>query len=442
MIIIQKPQPFSGLNMLLTFILFNALLISCGSDDASPGQIDTEVLAAPASVSARDIANNGNASDLQINFTKPSSTSLINEFKLFIVSASEKNNFDSLVAVNNNFGIVVSKSTSGIVQLQSTDLDADGDAVIEGKSYVVFGLSVGIDQLGGALSAPSDEFILEQKSAVRTLTSAIQAGSGGMDTDSDGNIYMGDFGATLNGGGSRVVKISPDGVVSTFATGLNGASGNDFDSEGNLYQSSITGGFISKISPTGSVEQYASAGLNGPVGVVVAPDGSLFVADCGSNSIKKVDTDGTVTVFSQSSLLNNACPNGIDMDADGNLYIALFSSGNIVKIDTDGEGSVFASIPGSNNGHLLIKDNTMYVVARGSHLIYTVDMSTQSVNVFAGNGTRGLGNGALDEASFSFPNDLAFSPDGSKLYINDVDPGAGAQNNLSPVYIRVIDIVE
>jgi len=84
----------------------------------------------------------------------------------------------------------------------------------------------------------------------------------------------------------------------------------------------------------------------------------------------------------------------------------------------------------------------MYVVARSAHQLYTVNMTNGEVLLFAGNGNRGNENGALSEATFSFPNDLSFSPDGSKIYINDVDPNAGASSNISPVVIRVIELVE
>ena len=55
-----------------------------------------------------------------------------------------------------------------------------------------------------------------------------------MEVDLQGRIYAADFGMTLNGGGSTVRRISPDGQVSTWASGLNGASGNAFDSQGQL----------------------------------------------------------------------------------------------------------------------------------------------------------------------------------------------------------------
>ena len=64
-------------------------------------------------------------------------------------------------------------------------------------------------------------------------------------------------------------KITPGGVVSTFATGLNGPTGLAFDSSGNLYVANYDNGSgttISKITPGGTVSTFAT-GLNGSEGL-------------------------------------------------------------------------------------------------------------------------------------------------------------------------------
>lgn len=216
---------------------------------------------------------------------------------------------------------------------------------------------------------------------------------------------------------------------------MNGASGNDFDAEGNLYQSSIIGGFVSKIGPDGESTVIAE-GLNAPVGLSVQEDGSIYVGECFS-TVKKIAPDGTITLISDSPLL--ACANGIDLDENGNIYVANFNDSNVIKITPQGVTTVFATLPGNNNGHLLYKDGLVYVAARSVHQIYTITLSG-SVTLLAGTGTQEITNGPVGEAAFSFPNDLAFSPDGTKLYINDTHPGV-AGITISPVILRVIDLV-
>lgn len=427
------------LKAVLSFI-FATFLFSCGSDD-SPPPVASEI-STPGSVALLDVSNTGGANDLEFIY-ELTSTDNIAEIRLYLVKEDQAGTFNisqAQTSANDHYQVI--NVSVRKIRVVAGQLDSDGDPIVEDVSYVAFALALSSNvDLEDKLSSSSGSLTLQQLSAVSTLTDPITAGSGGMDADDAGNIYMGDFGPNLNGGGSRVIKITSTGVVSTYATGLNGASGNDFDPDGNLFQSNITGSFISKIAPDGSTTTFASSGIMGPVGVVVADDGSLFVANCGNNTIWKVNPGGTTEMFSDSPLLAT-CPNGIDMDAAGNVYTALFGNGNIIKITPDGTASIFANIPGANNGHLLIRGDVMYVIARSAHQVYTVDMNSTVVSLLAGTGARGSTNGPLSQASFSFPNDLAFSPDGTKIYINDVDPSAGDQSNISPVVIRVIDLVD
>lgn len=272
---------------------------------------------------------------------------------------------------------------------------------------------------------------------ITTLGGPIQAGSGGMEVDKAGNIYMSNFGLYLNrAGGAEVYKMTPTGEVSVFAKGFNGASGNDIGPDGLFYQSNVSGRKISVVKADGSVSDFATDGFFSPVGLVKTKD-ALFVANCGNGTIAKVNADCTTAVFAQDPLLK--CPNGLEMDDDGNLYAANFSSGDVVKIDKAGKVSVLATIPGNNNGHLVYRNNRFYVVGRGAHQIYTVDMDGK-VELLAGTGKMGNDDGPANQATFRFPNDLAFSPDGTRLYINDV--GAETQDGvlLGPVVIRVLHL--
>lgn len=423
-----------------TFIML-LLLVSCG-DGADPPP-DEPQLTAPFNIDLRDVANWGDERDLELSFEKPSDLSLVEEFRLYLVKSEDAETFDNETALQLDSDSYISmniSASSNQVMFEDGFIDIDGDVIVEGMEYTFFILAIGIDDLGSVLSLPSNSLQLAQKTAVRTLTGSINAGSGGMDVDDDGNIYMADFGATTGGPpGTRVLKITSTGEVSTFASGLNGASGNDFDNKGNLFQSNINGGSnsLSKIAPDGTVTTFAT-GFTNPVGVVFDGTSKFYVCNCGNNTISEVDQDGTVALFSTSSLFN--CPNGIDIDNSGNLYVANFGNGTIVKVDPSGTASAFATIPGNNMGHLLIRGSVIYVVARGLNSIYRVSLQGQ-VTKFAGTGARGLENGSLNQATFSLPNDMAFSPDGSRIYINDVDGSDPDATIIKPVVIREIHIV-
>lgn len=421
------------------FLPFSLLIMffGCSDGDSTPA---SPVLDAPTGLDVRDVSNFGNGQDMELGFEPPGDLSLVSEFRIYVVKAENATSFDSLAAagISNNYEAVEASENYIKVVLTATSKDVDGDLILEGQAYQLFVSSVGTENNGSPLSSASASIMLEQRSAVRTITGVIQAGSGGMDMDANGNIYMGDFGSTLDAGGKNVYKITPEGEVAIFNSAMNGASGNDFDKDGNLYQSS-TVGFMSKITPEGVSSTFASGFSGGLIGVSVQDDGRLYTCNCGGNLINEVSADGVISTYVASPLFN--CPNGIDVDAEGNLYVANFGNGDVVKVTPAKEVSVFATVPGGNNGHLLIHGDFIYVVARRGNAIYQVDFEGK-VSKFAGSGSRGTANGNLSQATFSLPNDIAISADGRKMYINDVAGGSLDERIISPVVIREIDVIE
>lgn len=273
---------------------------------------------------------------------------------------------------------------------------------------------------------------------VSTLAT-VDAGSGGITVAPNGDVYTSDFGPVLGRSpepGTKIFKISPAGEATLFADGLNGASGSEWGADGAFYQSNIRGNVVSRIR-NGKVETFATEGFQSPVGIVQKSDGSFLVANCGSASIQRVLPDGSTERFVQSSLL--ACPNGITLDGDGNAYVANFMNGNVVKITANGEASVLAEIPGNNNGHLYFRDGVLWVVARSAHQIYRVTLDGE-VELIAGSGAKGGADGPAAEASFCFPNDLGFSPDGRYLYVNEVADETSNGQKLGPTRVRRIDL--
>ena len=81
----------------------------------------------------------------------------------------------------------------------------------------------------------------------------------------------------------HIYKFPPNGVPSTFASGLNGPGVLAFDRVGNLFVG--LGGQILKFTPAGSRSIFAS-GLNGPGGLAFDGAGNLFVSDFGGNIYK------------------------------------------------------------------------------------------------------------------------------------------------------------
>ena len=86
------------------------------------------------------------------------------------------------------------------------------------------------------------------------------------------------FVSVSDAGGGKIFEFTPDGVQSTFASGLN-PGGLAFDSAGNLF---VVGGgpAIYKFSPEG-VQSTFALGLSSPKALAVDPAGNLVVTDVG-----------------------------------------------------------------------------------------------------------------------------------------------------------------
>ncbi len=271
----------------------------------------------------------------------------------------------------------------------------------------------------------------------------LEGGTGGLSMDSEGNVYSSEFGNWLGNtpagesrGGTRVFQITPDGEVSVFAQGFLGASGSAINTAGEFFQSNIGGNFISRVDSKGKVHKFCSEGIQNPVGLEVDPDGTLWVANCGSGSIQKITPEGKSTQFVTSPLLK--CPNGITRGADGNLYVANFSDGNVIQITPEAKVKVLATLPGNNNGHLVYEHGSLWVVARSAHQIWRVELDGTKTLV-AGTGEQGDSDGLPGEATFSLPNDLGFSPDGTILYVNEVADVESKGQKLYPTRLRTIE---
>jgi sugar lactone lactonase YvrE len=152
--------------------------------------------------------------------------------------------------------------------------------------------------------------------------------------------------------------------------------------------------------------------------------GDVYVANCRDNSIAKVAADGTVSPFAKSELFK--CPNGISFDREGNLYVVNFRDNKMLKIDPKGVVMLFATISEKGLGHLCFKEDRFYVTAFESHEIYEV-MLDGTIKRILGNGKRGVVDGADAKARLSFPNGIAYSQWGHRLYINEyVNDSAGS----------------
>lgn len=414
-----------------------AVLTWVGCSEPAPTALDRDT--APVVSWVIDAGNAGDATDLRVRLRPPvSRSSGVTGFRVFLVAEADDAAFDETTAEQAPKGSFLElppclRGDTTVVFGASTSTTG-GDPIGNGERYVVRAQALLGPESASVLSA-GVSVALEHADIVETIA-WFPGGTGGLEIDAAGNVYAADFGASLDGPpGSVIRKVSPEGVVEVWAEGLVGASGNALASNGDLFQSNIAGASVSRITPDGETSTFAQGLEGGPVGIAVSPGDTLHVVNCGRGQIHRISPDGQNTVWVRDPLLR--CPNGITLADDGNFYVANFDDGAVLRVTPDGDVSVLTTLPGGNLGHLLFGNGVLYVVARGAHQIYQVTLEGRAT-LLAGSGTRGALDGTAVDAQLSLTNDLALSPDGRRLYFNDVVPTTGNPRTISPTRLRAV----
>ena len=185
---------------------------------------------------------------------------------------------------------------------------------------------------------------------------------GGIANDAAGNLYVTDNNSR-DGLNSRVRKITPAGVVTTYAQGLRGPEGIAVDGNGIIYVSQAEAQ-IMKIAKDGTVSLLAgktvtgkdngtgaNASFNNPVWLTLDKTGNIYVADIGNNLIRKITPAGEVTTVAGSSANGSqdgigaaasfSSPSAVQVDSKGNLIIA--DGGSLMrKISPTGDVTTIA----------------------------------------------------------------------------------------------------
>ena len=136
---------------------------------------------------------------------------------------------------------------------------------------------------------------------------------------------------------NSIYEITPDGVQTTFASGLCYPAGLAFNNAGVLFESDSESSNIYEFTPSGVRGTFAS-GLYAPTALAFNSAGDLFVAAGPDGNIYKFTPDGVKSLFATGLI----SPFGLAFDQADNLFV---SSDIIYKILPNGTQSVFASVP-------------------------------------------------------------------------------------------------
>jgi len=323
-----------------------------------------------------------------------------------------------------------------------------------------------VDMNDGTVSS-SDAFNYQFSYSVSTLAGSGQAGyndangtaaafnfngvRGQLSVDKDLNVYVAD------GGNQRVRKITPDGTVTTIAgSGINGYAdgaagsaqfnnpcGTVVDKDGNVYVSERNGRNIRKITPDGVVSTYAHGSGNGGnelTSVVVNnTTGEIYWSDFYGDGIYYLH-NGNV-----EKIINHSLPCTITIDAQGNIYATHYDDQQVWKYTYNAANATFdggVAIAGTSHvsgmsdgvgaaatfarpwGIALDSHNNLFVSGQGggdaSNCVRMITAGTWDVKTIAGVGnSQDFYDGLGADARFRQPTGIAIDKN-DDIYILDM----------------------
>ena len=238
--------------------------------------------------------------------------------------------------------------------------------------------------------------------------------------DLEGNIYATVSGARGEPVPVSVYRISPEGDVDSFMTGLVNATGLAVDSEGVLYVSSRHEGTIHRVTPHGAASIYAE-GMGVATGLAFDAEGNLYCGDR-SGTIFRIARDRQIFVY--ATLEPSVAAYHLAFGPDGTLFVTgpTTSSYDVVHaIDSKGTIETYYRGLGRPQGLALDIAGNLYVAAsfRGQRGIVRITPDKEAELVISGSGMVGLAfipNGNVAVTTQNAVYDVALGVEGLRLF--------------------------
>ncbi|WP_277557423.1 hypothetical protein [Ereboglobus sp. PH5-10] len=272
--------------------------------------------------------------------------------------------------------------------------------------------------------------------------------------DASGNLYVADSAAHV------ISKVTPR-LAATHLAGANGegaladglGTGARFhapvalalDATGALLVADSGNAAVRKITAEGNVTTFVT-GLFEPTGVETSPDGSVFISDASAHNIWQVMPGGTqpagfaglagapgfADATGSSARFRN--PSHLHVDDAGDLYIADTGNHLIRTIAADGAIITWAGAPGVSGttdynpivdarfnhpgGITSDNDGNLYIADTANSTIRKIRNGIEVTTIAGKPGVTGFTNGVGRNALFNQPSDIAYDGTGS-LYVAD-----------------------